>query len=127
MPVRRRNQLSSMPKRSAISRLVTTRSGSAWPRPRMLAVRSAGRAGVARNMGCSSKDALPVAADALLELRQHGAGARLDEALDAGVEQRVDGGAPAHRPHERAGELLADIRERAGARAGEHGEARVAQ
>src|SRR3954464_1382749 len=91
------------PRRSAIGRLETAVSGRKWPRPSTAAVRvapesrPAGSASGALRMG-----GLP--RDALRELGEHVAGARLDEVLGARVEHGQERLAPAHRARQRGGQ-----------------------
>src|SRR5215208_8218470 len=103
MPVRLTIQLSSMPRRSAIGRLLTTCSGRWWPRPSTDAVR---RVAPSRR-AASARGALRIGGllgDAAGHLRQHGAGAGLDEVLGAGFEQREERLAPADGADQRLGE-----------------------
>src|SRR3954451_21824641 len=65
--------------------------------------------------------------DALAEAREHLAGPDLDEPLRSGVAERGERLPPADGADERLGELLADVLERPGGRAREHGEARHAE
>src|SRR5215207_2215597 len=136
MPVRRVIQSESTPIRSAIGPLVTTRSGSLWPRPTTRAVRG----GAKRPLMVFSVVASVSGMDALLRSldlrpghdplrkpRQDLAGADLDEAGRAGI---VDGGkglAPEDGPDQRARELVAHVGERLRGRAREDGEPRLAQ
>src|SRR5215204_211258 len=133
MPVRRTIHSESTPMRSAISPLPTTRSGSLWPRPMMLALRNGTRPDDA---GCSAVSAsgidellggrldLRAGKDPLGQAREHLAGTDLDEALRAGVMQRGEGLAPADGADERVGELLTDVREGLRRGAGDDGEPR---
>src|SRR3954447_5774036 len=123
MPVRRTIHDSSIPRRSAIGRLLTTVSGRWWPRPSTAAVRiaprvpTAGSATGALRMG-------GLARDALRELGEHVAGPGLDEVLGARVEHRAERLAPADGAGQRGGELGAHVGERRGGRARVDGEAR---
>src|SRR5688500_11461188 len=112
MPVRRTIHSESTPMRSAIAPLVTTRSGSLWPRPTTRAV----RAGASRPFSrCASTTIagmhdlgrrlhLRAGDDPLGQAREHLAGPDLDEPRGAGVVQRGVGLAPADRADERARE-----------------------
>src|SRR4051812_21786117 len=124
MPVRRTIHSSSMPRRSAIGRLLTTCSGRWWPRPSTAAVRMVAPSGWA----ASASGALRMRGllcDPAGELGEHGARAGLDEVLGAGVEQREERLAPADRADERLRELLAHVGERRGGGAAVDGEARL--
>src|SRR5829696_8814361 len=155
MPVRRVIQSESTPIRSAIGPFGTTWSGSLWPRAITRAVRGGatrplsgltdswvkgsgmkgvgvlggGRGGSGCRRGVVLRRGLHLRSrdDPLGEPRQHLAGANLDEALGARVVQRREGLAPADRADQRARELVADVLERLGRRAREHGEARLRQ
>src|SRR4051794_32290023 len=126
MPVRLTIQPSSIPRRSAIGRLETAVSGSTWARPSTVAVgvvpagRMAGSASGALGMGGLPRDPLG-------QLGEHVAGARLDEVLGARVEHGAERLAPAHGPRQGRGQLVAHVGERRGGRAGEDGEARLAE
>src|SRR5215207_8155424 len=136
MPVRRTIQSESTPIRSAISALPTTRSGSLWPRPTMRAVRSSVRAAIVCSPAVSVSGIdellggrldLRAGDDPLGQAREHLAGTDLDEALRAAVVQCRERLAPADGADEGGRELLADVRERLGRRAGDDGEPRLAQ
>src|SRR3954468_4197349 len=124
-PVRLAIQLASIPSRSAISALGTERSGThmdtdAIPAPRRAPSRVAVGAGTGR-LAISGMCHLRLREDAGLNIRERAANQALQdlarpdlhEPLRAAVPQRVQRLAPAHRAHERQGQLLLDVFERA--------------
>src|SRR4051794_30319648 len=126
MPVRFTIQLSSSPRRSAIGRFETAVSGRTWARPRTVAVRVAAAVPVtASASGALRMGGLP--RDALGQLREHVAGARLHEVLGARVEHGAERLAPPHGPGQGGGQLGAHVGEGRGGRARVDGEARLAQ
>src|SRR5215212_8021866 len=126
MPVRLTIQPWSTPRRSAIGRLETAVSGRKWPRPSTAAVRVAPEARAAGSAsGALRMGGLPC--DALRQLGEHVAGARLDEVLGARVEHGAERLAPAHRARQRDGQLGAHVGEWGGGRARVDGEARLTQ
>src|SRR5215218_4267943 len=144
-PVRLMIQASSTPRRPASAEFGTTSAGLQWPRPMMLAVRCganleplrvASRAIVRRSGGsvalcigglqARGLDLRAVGEDPLAEAGEHLAGADLDVAGAALGLEGEHGLAPAHRAGQRGGELRPDVGERLGGRAGDDGEARLA-
>src|SRR3954449_9061845 len=134
MPVRRTIHSSLVSRRASRSWFVTTRSGSAAPTPNRPArtPRRGRRRGPGRGVAAGRRGAVlsTVAAmsgrleRSLDEAGEHGAGAELDEALDAGRAHGEERLAPADGAQQVLGQLAAHVAERGGAAVGVDREAR---
>src|SRR4051812_6483471 len=142
MPVRRRIHSGSTPTRAATSSVAIDVSGRAAPRPVMPAVIRRARArarpaGAMRSSRTRSTDDIDLLQQrrrggrrgsrdaAWRELGQHAARSGVDVGLHALAGQRGHRVAPAHRAHERLGELVDGVLERRGGRARDDGRRRL--